>query len=103
MLLLRKLPSSFKTRTFRDHLLQNVPKMIFSKSNSFATMTENQFHDIADETLHELQDFLSPLENINPISLGVEDIEVISSQGVLKLDLGSQGNHSNQYQLMEII
>ncbi|CAH0482682.1 unnamed protein product [Peronospora belbahrii] len=48
-------------------------------------MTEHEFMELADETLHEIQSWLDGIEEM------LEESDVIFSQGVLKIDLGESG------------
>eukprot|EP01035_Chromulina_nebulosa_P021350 gene21350-27660_t len=57
--------------------------------------SESTYHEIADETLEEIQETLSILETETPLShfnINPSDIEISLSQGVLKLDLSSKGS-----------
>ncbi|KAL4133135.1 hypothetical protein PRNP1_003756 [Phytophthora ramorum] len=49
------------------------------------SMTEHEFMELADETLHEIQSWLDGIEEM------LEESDVMFSQGVLKIDLGEHG------------
>lgn len=59
---------------------------------SLAIMSESEYHDIADETLHELMEMLGPLEEAEAEAL---DADISLSQGVLNIHL-----QNNQQQRM---
>eukprot|EP00644_Phytophthora_capsici_P004711 jgi/Phyca11/565989/estExt2_Genewise1.C_PHYCAscaffold_190546 len=48
-------------------------------------MTEHEFMELADETLHDIQSWLDGIEEM------LEESDVMFSQGVLKIDLGDHG------------
>ncbi|KAE8916047.1 hypothetical protein PF005_g18311 [Phytophthora fragariae] len=48
-------------------------------------MTEHEFMELADETLHGIQSWLDGIEEM------LEESDVMFSQGVLKIDLGEHG------------
>ncbi|ETI45222.1 hypothetical protein F441_10070 [Phytophthora nicotianae CJ01A1] len=48
-------------------------------------MTENEFMELADETLHDIQSWLDGIEEM------LEESDIMFSQGVLKIDLGEHG------------
>ncbi|KAI9912714.1 hypothetical protein PsorP6_005609 [Peronosclerospora sorghi] len=56
-----------------------------SEASTRLSMTENEFMELADETLHEIQSWLDGIEEL------VEESDIMFSQGVLKIDLGQHG------------
>ncbi|KAG3121680.1 hypothetical protein PI124_g976 [Phytophthora idaei] len=48
-------------------------------------MTENEFMELADATLHDIQSWLDGIEEM------LEESDIMFSQGVLKIDLGEHG------------
>ncbi|KAG7397033.1 hypothetical protein PHYBOEH_001311 [Phytophthora boehmeriae] len=48
-------------------------------------MSENEFMELADETLHDIQSWLDGIEEM------LEESDIMFSQGVLKIDLGEHG------------
>ncbi|KAG6611801.1 Frataxin, mitochondrial precursor [Phytophthora cinnamomi] len=48
-------------------------------------MSEHEFMELADETLHDIQSWLDGIEEM------LEESDVMFSQGVLKIDLGEHG------------
>ncbi|OWZ11662.1 Iron donor protein CyaY [Phytophthora megakarya] len=66
-------------------MMRRNPLQVAPFSTAPPTMTENEFMELADETLHDIQSWLDGIEEM------LEESDIMFSVRVLKIDLGDHG------------